>query len=66
MVEEKELRIIHYTLGPLKPWDWYTAWLIKPVEVWQVTRSTTFAAFFVAFSAIIGCNQVLLCVGNSQ
>ncbi|KAJ4774291.1 Hexosyltransferase [Rhynchospora pubera] len=39
MVEEKELRIIHYTLGPLKPWDWYTAWLIKPVEVWQVPQA---------------------------
>ncbi|KAJ3690125.1 hypothetical protein LUZ61_019289 [Rhynchospora tenuis] len=39
MVEEKELRIIHYTLGPLKPWDWYTAWLIKPVEVWQEIRN---------------------------
>ncbi|KAJ3682339.1 hypothetical protein LUZ60_014912 [Juncus effusus] len=38
MVEEKELRIIHYTLGPLKPWDWYTAWLIKPVQVWQDIR----------------------------
>ena len=22
MVDEKELRVIHYTLGPLKPWDW--------------------------------------------
>lgn len=39
MVEEKELRVIHYTLGPLKPWDWYTAWLVKPVEVWQEIRN---------------------------
>jgi hypothetical protein len=36
MVDEKELRVIHYTLGPLKPWDWWTAWLVKPVGVWQV------------------------------
>ena len=36
MVDEKELRVIHYTLGPLKPWDWWTAWLVKPVAVWQV------------------------------
>jgi inositol phosphorylceramide glucuronosyltransferase 1 len=36
MVDEKELRVIHYTLGPLKPWDWWTAWLVKPVEIWQV------------------------------
>jgi hypothetical protein len=36
MVDEKELRVIHYTLGPLKPWDWWTAWLVKPVGIWQV------------------------------
>ncbi|KAI8010900.1 Inositol phosphorylceramide glucuronosyltransferase 1 [Camellia lanceoleosa] len=32
MVDEKELRVIHYTLGPLKPWDWWTSWLLKPVD----------------------------------
>ncbi|CAL9133986.1 inositol phosphorylceramide glucuronosyltransferase 1-like [Musa acuminata AAA Group] len=38
MVKEEELRVIHYTLGPLKPWDWWTAWLLKPVDVWQNVR----------------------------
>ncbi|KAI3517807.1 hypothetical protein L1887_17027 [Cichorium endivia] len=38
MVDEKELRVIHYTLGPLKPWDWWTSWLLKPVDVWQDIR----------------------------
>ncbi|KAG9160855.1 hypothetical protein Leryth_008668 [Lithospermum erythrorhizon] len=38
MVDEKELRVIHYTLGPLKPWDWWTSWLLKPVDVWQIVR----------------------------
>lgn len=38
MVDERELRVIHYTLGPLKPWDWWTAWLVKPVDVWQNVR----------------------------
>lgn len=36
MVDENELRVIHYTLGPLKPWDWWTSWLVKPVDAWQV------------------------------
>uniref|UniRef100_A0A0D9W768 Hexosyltransferase n=1 Tax=Leersia perrieri TaxID=77586 RepID=A0A0D9W768_9ORYZ len=40
MVDEKELRVIHYTLGPLKPWDWWTSWLVKPVGVWQDIRQT--------------------------
>ncbi|KAF4393391.1 hypothetical protein F8388_023195 [Cannabis sativa] len=38
MVNESELRVIHYTLGPLKPWDWWTSWLLKPVDVWQNVR----------------------------
>ena len=37
MVDEEKLRVIHYTLGPLKPWDWWTSWLLKPVDVWQVS-----------------------------
>ncbi|KAJ7973527.1 Hexosyltransferase [Quillaja saponaria] len=38
MVDESDLRVIHYTLGPLKPWDWWTSWLLKPVDVWQNVR----------------------------
>lgn len=40
MVNEAELRVIHYTLGPLKPWDWWTAWLLEPVRYWQDVRVT--------------------------
>ncbi|MBA0770701.1 hypothetical protein Gotri_019303, partial [Gossypium trilobum] len=36
--DESELRVIHYTLGPLKPWDWWTSWLLKPVDVWLNVR----------------------------
>uniref|UniRef100_A0A1J3FEJ8 Hexosyltransferase n=1 Tax=Noccaea caerulescens TaxID=107243 RepID=A0A1J3FEJ8_NOCCA len=38
MVDDSKLHIIHYTLGPLKPWDWWTAWLVKPVDVWHSIR----------------------------
>ncbi|CAK9154859.1 unnamed protein product, partial [Ilex paraguariensis] len=38
MVDEEQLHVIHYTLGPLKPWDWWTSWLLKPVDVWQNVR----------------------------
>ncbi|CAH1420047.1 unnamed protein product [Lactuca virosa] len=38
MVDEKEISVIHYTLGPLKPWDWWTSWLLKPVDIWQDVR----------------------------
>lgn len=40
MVDEAELRVVHYTLGPLKPWDWWTAWLLEPVRYWQDVRVT--------------------------
>ncbi|KAG6546612.1 hypothetical protein Mapa_011801 [Marchantia paleacea] len=38
--DESELRVVHYTLGPLKPWDWWTHWLLKPVDLWQNARVT--------------------------
>ncbi|KAG2333720.1 hypothetical protein Bca52824_004900 [Brassica carinata] len=38
MVDDSKLHVIHYTLGPLKPWDWWTAWLVKPVEAWHSIR----------------------------
>ncbi|GBG68529.1 hypothetical protein CBR_g3073 [Chara braunii] len=38
MIDEKDLRVIHFTLGPLKPWDWWTDWLLKPVDQWQEIR----------------------------
>ncbi|XWS64778.1 hypothetical protein CRYUN_Cryun05aG0032900 [Craigia yunnanensis] len=38
MVDESELCVIHYTPGPLKPWDWWTSWLLKPVDVWHNVR----------------------------
>ncbi|XP_065852116.1 inositol phosphorylceramide glucuronosyltransferase 1 isoform X2 [Euphorbia lathyris] len=38
MVNETQLHVIHYTLGPLKPWDWWTSWLLKPVDIWQNVR----------------------------
>ncbi|KAF8084165.1 hypothetical protein N665_0730s0008 [Sinapis alba] len=38
MVDDSKLHVIHYTLGPLKPWDWWTAWLVKPVDAWHSIR----------------------------
>lgn len=38
MFDETKLTVLHYTLGPLKPWDWWTAWLLKPVDQWQDIR----------------------------
>ncbi|XP_024540904.1 inositol phosphorylceramide glucuronosyltransferase 1 [Selaginella moellendorffii] len=38
MVDGSQLRVVHYTLGPLKPWDWWTEWLLKPVDLWQDIR----------------------------
>ncbi|KAI7988158.1 Inositol phosphorylceramide glucuronosyltransferase 1 [Camellia lanceoleosa] len=40
MVDEKELRVIPYSLGPLKPWEWWTSWLLKHVDVWEHLEET--------------------------
>ncbi|EXC01426.1 hypothetical protein L484_021997 [Morus notabilis] len=37
-VNESEISVLHYTIGPLKPWDWWAAWLLKPVDIWQNIR----------------------------
>eukprot|EP00271_Cylindrocystis_brebissonii_P019979 TRINITY_DN639_c0_g3_i1.p1 TRINITY_DN639_c0_g3~~TRINITY_DN639_c0_g3_i1.p1 ORF type:complete len:572 (-),score=88.70 TRINITY_DN639_c0_g3_i1:620-2335(-) len=38
MFDASLLRVVHYTLGPLKPWDWWTAWLLPPTAQWQAFR----------------------------
>lgn len=66
MVNESELRVIHYTLGPLKPWDWWTSWLLKPVDVWQVLPSNPFQQiiglqfFFFFFTLIFSVTFIYL------
>ncbi len=39
-IPEKELRLIHYTLGPVKPWKWWTLFcgLFELGWAWQDTR----------------------------
>ncbi|KAE8707799.1 Inositol phosphorylceramide glucuronosyltransferase 1 [Hibiscus syriacus] len=37
-VDKSDFRVIHYTIGPFKPWDWWTYWLMEPVGVWQNIR----------------------------
>ncbi|GAQ88435.1 glycogenin [Klebsormidium nitens] len=38
MVDDSLLRVIHFTLGPLKPWDWWTAYILNPVDRWEAYR----------------------------
>ncbi|GMN22661.1 hypothetical protein TIFTF001_040315 [Ficus carica] len=37
-VNASEIGVLHYTIGPLKPWDWWTSWLLKPADAWQNVR----------------------------
>lgn len=38
-IPESKLRVIHFTLGPIKPWNWWSSWLLKPGAQWQYFRS---------------------------
>eukprot|EP00210_Caulerpa_lentillifera_P005197 g4966.t1 len=38
MIPESQLKIIHYTLGPFKPWYWWASWIVKDLRVWQQYR----------------------------
>jgi len=38
-VAQSELAVLHFTLGPLKPWQWWTAWLTPDsTSSWGSTR----------------------------
>jgi len=38
MIPDGELAVVHYTLGPLKPWSWWAAWLIRVSDEWRAVR----------------------------
>lgn len=31
-------KIVHFALGPFKPWDWWTYWLVRPAKRWHTLR----------------------------
>jgi hypothetical protein len=35
------LRVLHFTLGPLKPWQWWAPWLVPAADEWQAVRRRT-------------------------
>ncbi len=35
------LRVLHFTLGPLKPWQWWAPWLVPAAAEWQAVRRRT-------------------------
>lgn len=38
MIPESQIKIIHYTLGPFKPWNWWTSWILQDLNAWQQFR----------------------------
>jgi hypothetical protein len=36
-----ELKVMHFTLGSFKPWDWWCGWLIKEQARWHVRSSSS-------------------------
>ena len=38
---ESSLRVLHFTLGPLKPWHWFAPALVPAAAAWQDVRRRT-------------------------
>jgi len=38
MISQDDIKIVHYTLGPFKPWNWWTSWVITDLDAWQKFR----------------------------
>lgn len=37
-VDVDTIHVLHYTLGPFKPWDFWTGFLITPTKIWVAFR----------------------------
>jgi hypothetical protein len=38
-VPRSQLHVLHYTLGPLKPWQWWGSWLLAEAGAWREARA---------------------------
>ncbi|KAG2492512.1 hypothetical protein HYH03_009177 [Edaphochlamys debaryana] len=39
MLPRSSLYVIHYTLGPFKPWLWWSSWLVREDPAWHAVRA---------------------------
>ncbi|GIL91396.1 hypothetical protein Vretifemale_19012 [Volvox reticuliferus] len=39
MLPRSSLYVIHFTLGPFKPWVWWSGWLVRENPAWQAYRT---------------------------
>lgn len=37
-IPAEQLAVLHFTLGPIKPWQWMAPWLISAADTWQEAR----------------------------
>lgn len=38
MVPADSVKVVHYTLGPFKPWNWWTPFVVAPTSLWNGVR----------------------------
>lgn len=38
MIPRNQLYVVHYTLGPFKPWIWWSLWLVRVDSLWHSVR----------------------------
>ncbi|KAG2446293.1 hypothetical protein HXX76_000882 [Chlamydomonas incerta] len=38
MLPRESLYVIHFTLGPFKPWVWWSGWLVRENPAWEAVR----------------------------
>ncbi|CAG9463483.1 unnamed protein product [Pedinophyceae sp. YPF-701] len=39
MIPESQIKVLHFTLGPLKPWDWWSGFIMEQVKDWNACRA---------------------------
>jgi hypothetical protein len=38
MIAPEDVKVIHFTLGPFKPWNWWTPFVVTPTSQWDAMR----------------------------
>jgi len=66
-IPEDQLAVLHFTLGPVKPWQWHSTWLMNIARTWQQARADAAIGVLgtpasAAWQAAVACALVLAAV----
>ena len=58
------IHVMHFTLGPIKPWHWWASWVAAESAAWQAVRSQVHCrdAALVRYQTCVVCACSFFCI----